>query len=268
MKHHRLRQRLLLASSLVMPCLIGIVWGAGAAHAQQDDPTLSGRAYVPSPKRYALEIKLGPYAPNIDSEFQGRASPFADLFGDGIGVMVLAEFDFQLFNKFGSLGIGIQAGWYSNSAAPFLDDSASGSTPASGSTTTAGDTTVTLAPISLLAVYRFDVLAERYDIPLVPYVKLGLNYTLWWIRRSDGDISDYLGNKASGGSFGWQFNLGIAIQLDVLDRGAARTLDQDYGVNHSYLFAELLHLDANGFGNSSKLQVGDTTIMAGLAIEF
>jgi hypothetical protein len=246
--------------------LLVLVTASGQVVAQYDGATRRG--YTPSPKRYAFEIKLGPYAPNIDSEFENGATPFKDLFGDGIGIIVLAEFDFQLFNKFGSLGIGLQGGYYANSAKPFLDDDGDPTTPATTNERVAGETSITIAPISVLAVYRFDVLANRFDIPLVPYAKLGLNYTMWWIRRGDGSVANYEGQSGSGGSWGWQFNIGLAIQLDVLDRDASRNLDQDYGVNHSYIFAELLHLDADGFGNSSKLQVGDTTFVAGLALEF
>jgi len=216
-----------------------------------------------SPQHFAVEFKLGPYAPRIDSEFDG-ATPFADLFDSGTGVMFRGELDWQIWRGFGSVGVGASLGYYTKSAAPFVDDGGTGQ-PASGDERVAGETSIALLPISLLAVYRFDPAADRWHIPLVPYVKLGLNYTLWWIRKGDGDVASYEDSDAKGGTLGWQINLGVALRLDVLEPRAAKTLDADVGVNHSYIFFEMLHVD--GF-SSEALQVGDTTWMAGLSFEF
>jgi hypothetical protein len=218
-----------------------------------------------SPQNFALEFKLGPYTPNIDGEFDGGASPFGTLFGDGSGLLISGEADWQIWRGFGSIAVGLSMGYFSRSAAPFADD---GGTPTADSPRVAGDTTITLLPISVLAIYRFDVLAERWKIPLVPYVKLGLNYTFWWIRKGNGDVASVDGDDANGGSVGWQFNLGIAVQLDIFEPAAAKALDAGTGINHSYIFFEMMHLAADGFGSETTLDVGDTTWLAGLAIEF
>ena len=226
-----------------------------------------------SPQYAAFEIKLGPYSPDIDSEFSGGETPFADLFGDGLSAMIQLEGDWQIWGGFGSIGIGISAGFFTKSARTFQDDGGNNA-PSSGDVRSAGSTSITLVPLALLAVYRFDVLANRWAIPIVPYVKFGPTYTLWFIRDGNGDLSRSAGSgstgdgsSAQGATWGLQFNAGAALQLDFLEPRAAKTLDHETGVNHSYLFVELLLAQANGFGSSSALRVGDTTLMAGLAFE-
>lgn len=239
---------------------------AAPATAQSPFDTVVKDPDYTSPQNFALEFKLGPYTPNIDGEFNGGASPFADLFGDSSGIMITGEADWQLWRGFGSIAVGLAMGYFSRSAEPFADDGSGN--PSQSTERVAGETSITLFPISVLAVYRFDVLAERWKIPLVPYVKLGLNYTFWWIRKGNGDVASVDGDDANGGSLGWQFNLGIAVQLDIFEPEVAKTLDANSGINHSYLFFEMMHLAADGFGSETTLDVGDTTWLAGLAIEF
>jgi hypothetical protein len=222
---------------------------------------------IESPQYFALELKFGPYAPKIDDEFSGAVQPFEDMFGSGTGLLSRVEFDVQLLRLFGSLGVGLSAGYYNVTGQPCSEpaDPTDSSATANCETKVEGDeTTLTLVPLAALAVYRFDLLADRLSIPLVPYVKFGLNYTLWWMRRGDGSVSTNAdGQKGRGGNLGWQLNAGLALRLDPLDPGAAQTLDSDFGVNHTYLFAELLHVEMSG-----ELQLGDTTVLGGLVIEF
>lgn len=238
-----------------------------AARPAAAQEALPEAARYQSPQHFALEIKLGPFTPDIDAEFSGGIKPYEDLFGDDPGLMLQAEFDFQIWRGFGSIGLGGSIGFFDKGAAPFADDGASGS-PASGTNRVAGETSITLVPLALLAVYRFDVLAQRYNIPLVPYVKIGLAYTLWFIYTGDGSIASYEGDDAEGGSLGWQLNVGLALLLDVFEPQSAKTLDSDLGINHTYVFFELYHLDAAAFSGSTALDVGDTSFLAGLAIEF
>jgi hypothetical protein len=220
-----------------------------------------------SPRRAYFEFKLGPYAPNIDSEFgEGTTGPFAHIFGDGTDVMIKGELDIQFWQGFGSVGLGAVIGYYGTSANPYLDSSG-GAKPSSSHKRSSSETSVTLIPLSLLAVYRFDWPAIRFDFPLVPFVKFGLNYTIWWIDI-DGKTASYDGDEAMGGSIGWQFNAGVALVLDVLEPKAAKTLDVELGINHTYLFFEFAHVAADGFGAETSLDVGDTSWNAGIAFEF
>ena len=141
----------------------------------------------------------------------------------------------------------------------------------------AGDTTaLNIVPLSILAIYRFDYLARRWRIPFVPYFKIGLAYYIWWIENGGGffSIAQFTppGSTQSqggwGGTFGWVMNPGGAFLLDVLDPSAARTIDAELGINHTYLFCEFHYASVNGFGAAGKMDLSDTTLNAGLAFEF
>ncbi len=218
-----------------------------------------------SPQRFLFELKLGPFMPQVDSEFSGK-TPFQDVFGDSSGIMVRGEFDVELWRRFGTVAIGGTMGYFSKSTQALRDNGTS--TAPSTSTERSGSTTgITLLPFSLLAIYRFDWPADRFRVPLVPYIKFGLNYTFWWIDNGDGTAS-VSGQEAKGGTFGWELHLGAAFRLDILEQSAARTLDVELGINHTYLFFEFSLIRADGFGSEKSLRVGDTTWAAGIAFEF
>ncbi len=223
--------------------------------------------YQPSPQYFMLEIKAGPYAPDIDKEFDGAASPFGDLFGSGTGLMLQGEFDLELWRPFGTLAVGAVAGWYSKSAYTFVDDG-SDQAPSSGKTRGNGETSITLVPLAGLLIYRADFIFTRYNVPLVPYFKAGINYSFWWIKKGDGNTASYGGEEATGGTWGWQINAGLSVALDAFEPQAAKTLDLESGINHTYLFFEFAHVQADGFGSGKALNVGDTGWQAGLGFEF
>jgi hypothetical protein len=63
-------------------------------------------------------------------------------------------------------------------------------------------------------------------------------------------------------------NPGGAFLLDVIDPSAAKTVDAELGINHTYLFCELHYADIRGFGASNKMNLSDLTLNAGLSFEF
>ncbi len=248
-----------------------------------------------SPRWFQLELKFGPYSPNIDASAGLHGHPFAEVFDTGSNhgrppgrLLGGVEFDFEFFHRFGTLAVGGYAGITRRSSHGLeyiLGTGATGTTtltpcaPAQSNCVASGDTTtLTVIPLELLAIYRFDMLALRWHVPLVPYFKVGLAYYIWWIENGGGafSIASYPPNPAKGqstdkgygGSFGFVLRPGLAFMLDVLDPSAARTMDQETGINHSYLFVELHYADVNGFGASNKLTLSDTTLATGLAFEF
>lgn len=239
--------------------LLALCGAAGPARAQ----LVTTEDSYQSPQRWMIEIKFGPYAPNIDSEFSGGETAFGHIFGDGEDLMIKGELDLELWRGFGTVAIGGVFGYYSTSAAAYQDNG-SDTSPSTSTTTTGSETSLTLLPMSLLAIYRFDWPAEKWRFPIVPFVKFGVNYTIWWINIDD-NTATYNGDEASGGTFGWQLNVGGALQLDILEPSAAKTLDVELGINHTYLFFEMVHVGKLG---GDKLDVGDTTWNGGIAFEF
>jgi hypothetical protein len=114
-----------------------------------------------------------------------------------------------------------------------------------------------------------DVFAERWNVPLVPYAKLGLNYTFWKVTDGNGDVATLpQGGRGAGGTAGWQASAGLALQLDILDPASMREIDSETGLNHMYVFCEYAHVDASGLGMGNRLHVGDNTWSTGLLLEF
>jgi hypothetical protein len=143
----------------------------------------------------------------------------------------------QLFQAMGTAGVGVSAGYAEKYAPALLETGAAA----------AESTSLRLVPLSLFGVYRFDYAAHVWGIPLVPYVKAGLRYTIWWCSKGSSLESATTGGLAIGGRFGWGFSGGLSLLLDVFEPRLARDFDTDAGVNHSYLFAEFNFADVNNF---------------------
>jgi hypothetical protein len=230
-----------------------------------------------SPRQYAIEARFGLYTPNVDSEFR-KTTPNADVFGTKRRPMWQIEFDWEFLQEFGTLSLGGVIGYYKENAqactraglqpdgtCPTPDPT----DPAAATKGRSGDnTSLRLIPLAALLVYRMDEAANRWKIPLVPYAKIGLNYTIWTVTNGNGDIAWSGNNKGQGGTMGWQAAVGLSLSLDFLDPGAARGFDADSGVNHTYAFFELDHISGSGLYRKDVLRVGDDTWFAGLMFEF
>ena len=221
----------------------------------------AAEAYVPSPQVGAFELKFGPYTPNVDEEPSLKASgttPYKDMFGDDWMFLTVIELDWQFMRIPGaSLGVGGSMGFmqeYTKSENEFGVESAD-------------YTVLNVMPFALLGVVRVDALADHLGIPIVPYFKGGLCWYLWWVLGG-GSVASAGGEDAVGGTPGWQINPGIMLRLDQFDTMSARTFDNEIGVNHSYIFAELLWATVEGFGRDDFLYLSDTTFMIGIALEF
>jgi hypothetical protein len=230
---------------------------ARAAHGQE---IIHDRERFRSPQHWAVELRFGLYAPEVDSEFGGAESPpHQAYFGDKRRLMPALEVDYQFLHLFGSAAVGLQIGYMREKGKAFdMTGKPSGD-----------DTTLLLVPVAVQFVYRMDEAARRLNIPIVPYGKFGLSYTLWRITDANGDTAHTDdGKRGRGGTPGWQAAAGVALLLDFIDAASARALDADTGVNHTYVFFEYGRFEASGLGRKNALHVGDTTWFAGLMFEF
>lgn len=219
-----------------------------------------------SPQYGAFELKFGPYKPAVDDNPSLRQSrPYKSIFNDDTMFLFVLELDWQFIHPPGvSLGVGGTIGFmqtYARSKIAGSDDEES-----------IDYTVLNIIPFSALLVARVDALPTYANFPLVPYFKIGFNWYLYWILAG-GDTAITDGQKGRGGTLGWQFSPGLAIQLDRFDQKSARTFDNEVGVNHSYIFIEFLWAFVNRFGDSDYMNFstntfGKMTIMAGLCLEF
>jgi hypothetical protein len=212
-----------------------------------------------SPRHFVFQLQFGPYRPDVDSEFQTR-HPYQDYFGSGSKLLAQAELDVEVFKKFGTLSVGVGAGYFQ----------VSGPSPVAGTGTFSADTsTLKVVPLSVSAVYRFDYLLETRNFPLVPYARAGLDYAYWQITDGNDEIAnDNMGGTGRGGTAGWHVAAGLALVLDMFDPEAARDFDADLGVNHTAVTVEVSHVDLSGLGVPNRLHLGDTTWAIGLLLEF
>ncbi len=232
-----------------------------------------------------LEMKLGPYLPNIDSEFDlapGEVGPYEAVFRDKKAIMGIVELQRFLLWPAGQLGVTASIGVMGRSANSF--QTAADGTPVVDPSTgeyvrSPGDKTrFRMIPTSVGAVYRFTQLDEKVGIPLVPYGKLGLSYYLWWIRRPDGSLASVQKDqsctencstdRALGASIGWQATIGLSIRAERIDKQAGFDLRNELNIEHAGFFAELTYASVDHFGASDRLNVGDLTWFAGINFEF
>jgi hypothetical protein len=260
------------ARCLALAAVIGATTSATARAQPVDEPLaprlgLRGEALPPgrdrfkSPQHFAIELRFGPYLPDVDGEFNGAFTPYRDYFGDSPGLLSQLEIDYEFFHRLGTAALGVGFGYFSVSA---------GAPVADGTGLASGDSSsLTVMPFSASAIYRFDYFLERNRFPLVPYGKLGLNYAYWRITDGNDQVAtDSLGALGRGGTLGWHAAVGLQLVLDFFDWEAARGFDADMGVNHTSLVFQYTYADISGLGRAGQLHVGDANWSLGIMFQF
>ena len=223
--------------------------------------------------RWHVGIRVGPYTPSIDKQFGMEPGPYADMFG-GYQVLPMLDVDRILWRGFGQVGVGGSIGYMQKSANAWADGTSP--TDVDRMRSPGDENTFRLMPIAITGVYRFTWLDDEYAVPVVPYVRAGLSYYLWWMR-TNGNTSTACWDgthdatcdkdKAIGATFGVQGAIGLAIRAERVDAAAATSMRQG-GIQHAGFYAELSLAKVDGFGSDTKLSVGDTTWFAGVDFEF
>lgn len=216
----------------------------------------------------AFEVKAGPYLPAIgEAPSEGGLVAWEEVYGDG-RERVLVSIGGELQLARGSLGtvsvggtVGFAA-WQGRAqvrdANQFLVDGPRGSS------------TFNLVPMTLTLGFRLDSIMDRTPVPLAPYIRGGLAYSLWWNTRDDGSLSrvEAEGEEqlAIGGKLGVVGTVGIALALNAIDRGSAGSLYASTGIRTTYLFFEGQAGWVDGFGDPG-FDLSDITWFAGLMLE-
>ncbi len=224
------------------------------------------------PASWGAEIRLGSYDPRIGN--QAEQEFYELVFGKESPLLVALELDRYFMHVLGLVGVYARVGQWkiAGNARQCLD--ANGDvvdcTPdtVGGSVEAPDETTLSVVPVSLGAVYRFDLIKEELGIPLVPYGKLGLDYYFWW-ARAGGDISRATVNGESregkGGTAGFHAALGLSFNLDWIE---PHSTEERRMFRDSYLFAEWSYIKANQFGERERLDFSDEQLSFGLALDF
>ena len=225
----------------------------------------------PEPTYLAIEMRFGPYRPNVD---QGvglvpcgandlsctRSGPFQKVFGDDRRFMVGGEVDWQFLHvpHFASISIGGSVHYTSFSGPAVFRD---------GGGESAETASISIWPFAAIAALRLEVLARDLGIPLVPYVKFGPGVAFWSSSNGRGTSQAKDGTLGRGHTFGLNYAAGVQLLLDFIDPQAAKTFAIERGVKHTYLFGEYSVMDYRGLGQSNPLYLGDKNWRIGFMFE-
>ena len=210
-----------------------------------------------------LEFRGGPYLPALGHPASESDEPgaFRQIFGTKSNPLFTLGMELQVYRGVGTVAVGGSFGfmqWVGRSINQ------------NNELTT--DTTVfNLLPLTLTVAYRFDWLADHTLVPLVPYVRGGLAYSIWWTTNGRGDISrvpnpdgdPFVGR---GGTLGVTGSIGLAFLLNVIDSRAAHALFEATNIRGTYIFAELTSAKVDGFGGDG-FDLSDATWSLGLFLE-
>lgn len=212
----------------------------------QTDPHLKPAARrFESPERFVLELRGGPYAPEV-----GKQAGAGTFFSSDLGPNIGFQLDGVVWREPELL--------YATVGASFGYIGLSGKAlPVDTEYPVSEETTLVILPLIVNVGVRFDMLARKFRIPIIFAARLGWNWAHW-------DTNTGLRNSAEGWSIGPVFSGQVALDLDAIEPGGARNLDEEWGINHTFLFIELYRFAPL----SNQLPVGDTSWLAGLGLVF
>jgi hypothetical protein len=209
----------------------------------QLDPLLKpAHRKIESPERFFLELKGGPY-------YLFSGEPYGDVFGGDSGPSFSAQLEGIVFRMPRTFYVtaGGSIGYAAFAAAAIGEDGQP----------TAEETTLSLVPLTASATLRVDVLPRRLGIPVIFAARAGWRWTQW--DTNTGKIDD-----AAGWSLGPVFTGQVALDLDSFEPGGARALDEEWGINHTFLLAEVSYYATT----DKSLPVGGTSWSIGLGVAF
>lgn len=254
-----------------------IAFFGGRAQAQSmdpywDDQNVNAEDSDPYEVNWHAGIRLGPYTPAIDAQFGGSSpGPYEAMFG-GYGILPMLDVDYIILEtRLGQIGAGGSIGYFSKEAKAYQ----MGSVPGPDRPRSAENNSFRMIPMAATAVFRMTYLDTQHRIPIVPYVRGGLAYHLWWVEKPNGDVASVCRsggticdeNKARGGSLGLVGSLGLAVRAEAIDFEAASAM-REGGIMHAGFYAEVSASKVDDFGSGNKLAVGDVTWFAGVDFEF
>jgi len=224
----------------------------------------AARAADPSP-RFLIGFKIDRYDPKVDSEPGLTGTPYHDVFGPRAPLRYQLEFDWEVAHPFGSFLVGATAGFWQNYGKALLLTSTPGNPQPSQDTTL-----LDVIPLGLIATYRFDWLADRWErFPFIPYAQVGVMRALWVSYTGTGSVSKpAAGGRGSGWTSGYTTALGFAVNLNAIDPGLSREAYLDTGIQRTALFAEYGWTHLSNFNKSGALILSDHAWRFGLSVEF
>jgi hypothetical protein len=229
-------------------------------------------------QHFMFEVRLGSYYPQVDEEFSGTG-PYARAFD-------VIDSDGNLQEKKTRLYFGLELDWlplrvpYVGALGPgfgwgYMSASEKAKLAADPTQASGQETSLTIMPMHLSAVVRFDELMRRTSIPIVPYAKLGLGLGLWTAGEGSSTASyeeqtaDEAVTKTSGRDTTWGTHLALGgmLSLSWIDRDSASSMYQSTDLRNLYLFGEWMYANLDGIGSRPQMHVGSSSFVGGVALE-
>jgi hypothetical protein len=213
-------------------------------------------ALAESPVQGSLELRVGPYRPDIDGDpALTTPGPYETVFGSKRPIKIDLVLSKALWRGFGTFEAGVGLGYFRASGRGVF---------ASGGAVSADKTTFSIVPTSLALTWRFDLLQDRWNVPLVPFARASLERYNWWVTDGAGST------VKSGATNGYAYGGGLALALDFFDPLLGRELDSETGVNHAMAVVELKKTVVDDFGSGTSWDLSDTkaTVSFGLLFVF
>ena len=219
---------------------------------------------------FYFEIRFGPYTPEVDDTFEGMScpgldgqprnscTPYADFFDGDPQFYFGLEFDWLPIYVPYVVSIGPGFGW------GFTTTSANTRTRSGAEAES--ETSMTIFPMHVSAVARFDGPLRENTFPLVPYIKAGIGFGIWSI--SGPNEADAVNKTTSGSSAGMHLAIGGAIALNAFDQSAAMAMKENTGISYANIWGEWMWMNLDGLGSTESLHVGSSTVVFGLALDF
>jgi hypothetical protein len=189
---------------------------------------------------WSLELKGGVFFPSMSrwSEFYGGS--YTPEYGGALAYKVTREIE-----------VGVEGTYLSADGIGYAPLHAQ---PAAGSRVS-----YELIPLNVYVLVRG---IFREDQPLVPY--LGGGWTRMFFRE---EVQGQ--GKVQGSVNGFHARGGIQFLLDRIDPDAAKSLDSDYHVRHTYFFTEAKYTNASADTvPSGTVNLGGISYLGGLLFEF
>ncbi|MEK7703511.1 MAG: MXAN_2562 family outer membrane beta-barrel protein [Myxococcota bacterium] len=244
-------------------------------------PTHAAMTSSTAPPSWGMELRMGPFRPRISDNARDR-DYYALIYADhnkrsvfkNRPLLKTVETSRYLLTGFGLLGATVSVGhWVATAPTRVCQDPNDanvtvGCTPASVWQSTPGNdtTALTVVPIGVGVVYRFDFASRRLSVPLVPYAKAGLDYALWW-NTAGGRLSKSAVTKGSGGTLGYTGALGLMLNLDWIEPNTASRARATSGIADSYVYVDWTLRVSDGFSDPKRLGTSGRVLAVGLALD-
>lgn len=194
-----------------------------------------------------FHLKGGGYSfENFPTE--DSTNKFEAFYDTETAVTFLLEYDWPVFKNMQSLSLNFSGGMaYARGNGAFVDTSIG--------LEAREKYTLLFLPMGVGLTYKFKFISNQL---LLPYINGSLNYNFLMEFREGFEAFKYLG------IFGAHFSGGVSINLGWFERLASLQLDQEFGINNSYLTIEARQV----IGFEDDNDINGFVILGGLSFEY